>query len=297
MQGEVADDRLDLDPGVAPRRSARRRRAASPRRRRPARTAASWPVVGERVEQRAGLVAACRCRARRGWSRRRRPRCRRRVATQDRALGLGRVVLGQAGDLVEEPRARVVVEPLRRQACAAATRGRGARPATSAAAAQSGGSSTDDGGPARRGLAAPPSAGAAVGEAHAGQRPPRAVREEVAVGRARVARRGERAAAAQHHLVGHELAVVLADRARRPGGSRGRGGRPRRSTPSSRRTSGAGRPVGGPAARGWKVSASARLPSERRVAGAVGARRRAPTRPRSAAACRPTRRRPRPRRS
>ena len=58
--------------------------------------------VGEGVEQEPGLVRRARARARRA--------CRRRVtaamssacALEDRALGAGRVVLGQAGDLVEQ---------------------------------------------------------------------------------------------------------------------------------------------------------------------------------------------------
>src|SRR3954447_11468420 len=49
------------------------------------------------------------------------------------------------------------------------------------------------------------------GETDAGERPAGVRREEVAVRPASVARRGGDAAAAQHVLVHHELAVVLAD--------------------------------------------------------------------------------------
>jgi len=52
---------------------------------------------------------------------------------------------------------------------------------------------------------------ATVGEAHARQRPPRSRGEEVAVGRSGVVEGREGAAAAQHHLSGHELPVVFAD--------------------------------------------------------------------------------------
>src|SRR3712207_8987769 len=47
---------------------------------------------------------------------------------------------------------------------------------------------------------------------HPGHRPPGLVREEVAIGRTGVPGWGERAAAPEHHLVGHELPVVLPDR-------------------------------------------------------------------------------------
>ena len=74
-------------------------------------------------------------------------------------------------------------------------------------------------------------------QAQAAELPARVGRKEVAVARADVARgRGARAAA-QHELVAHELAVVLADRARRRGGSRGRARRRCASIPRRRRTS------------------------------------------------------------
>src|SRR5215831_15381915 len=50
------------------------------------------------------------------------------------------------------------------------------------------------------------------GQPHAGEGPARGGREEVAVADAYVVVRRDGRAAAQHHLAGHELAVVLADR-------------------------------------------------------------------------------------
>ena len=109
-------------------------------------------------------------------------------------------------------------------------------------------------------------------QADAGEHPPRRRREEVAVRAAGVARGRRQRAAAQHLLVDHELAVVLADRAGRraePGVRRVRAGRPlpRRAVP----------PV---------------------AVGVVGGRaRRPPTRPRSAAGRRASGRTRRPRTS
>ena len=75
-----------------------------------------------------------------------------------------------------------------------------------------------------------------AGEAEAGERPARARREEVAVGAPGVAGRGDAAAAAQHLLVHHELAVVLADRAGGRVRSPGRASRGWPSTATPRRT-------------------------------------------------------------
>ena len=68
----------------------------------------------ERVEQRAGLVARARAELddRRGP---RPPGDLARASSEDGAFGFGRVVLDQAGDLVEQLRPAVVVEPHRRQ--------------------------------------------------------------------------------------------------------------------------------------------------------------------------------------
>src|SRR5207248_2507772 len=52
-------------------------------------------------------------------------------------------------------------------------------------------------------------------EPNAAHLPARRRREEVAIAEARVAARRKRRGAAQHQLVAHELAVVLAERARR----------------------------------------------------------------------------------
>src|SRR5690348_7926912 len=52
-----------------------------------------------------------------------------------------------------------------------------------------------------------------LGETHAGELPARRGREEVAVARAQVRLRTRAAAAAQHALAAHELAVVFAERA------------------------------------------------------------------------------------
>src|SRR5712671_5290763 len=54
-----------------------------------------------------------------------------------------------------------------------------------------------------------------VGEPYTAELPARRRIEEVAIARARMARGGGVRAAAQHHLVDHELAVVFAERAGR----------------------------------------------------------------------------------
>src|SRR5579884_4442633 len=51
-----------------------------------------------------------------------------------------------------------------------------------------------------------------LGKTQPGKRPARRGREEIAIGGADMPGRGHRRAAAQHHLVRHELAVVFADR-------------------------------------------------------------------------------------
>ena len=68
--------------------------------------------------------------------------------------------------------------------------------------------------------------------------PARGGREEVAVGRPDVRARREAGPAAQHHLAGHELAVVLAELAFQRTEARDRAGRRSPSTPRRRRTSG-----------------------------------------------------------
>ena len=99
-----------------------------------------------------------------------------------------------------------------------------------------------------------------------------------------LARRHARAAA-QDHLVAHELAVVLAERARRRGESRGRARRRSRSTPRRRRTAGAGCAVADAARAGERVQRAAL----EEVAASTGAPRRgeSPTRPRWAAGAGP----------
>ena len=115
-------------------------------------------------------------------------------------------------------------------------------------------------------------------------------REEVAVGRADVAARRGAGAAAQHELVAHELAVVLAERAGgRPVAGVGRVGalRPLPDVAEQlreRRRGAAGARVEAPALDEVALARRALRP-------------RSPTRPRSAAARRPSARRRRPRRS
>ena len=98
------------------------------------------------------------------------------------------------------------------------------------------------------------------------ERPAGGRREEVAVARPGVARRGDAGAAAQHHLVAHELAVVLTDRAGRrlEAGVGQVGGR--RSTPRPRCRAGRA-PAGGAAAGGGAGAARAEV--VRRVADAA----------------------------
>ena len=115
-------------------------------------------------------------------------------------------------------------------------------------------------------------------------------REEIAVGRADVRARGRAGAAAQHVLVAHEFAVVLADRAGRRRDNRGRARRRSASIPRRRRRAARAPASVRAAGRGCSAPLSTKLPS-------TGTRRRRlPTRLRSAAARRPSARRRRPRR-
>ena len=113
VQGEVADERLHRQPGVAAAEHAsgvaegllgdvdRHEPFESPR-------------AGEGVEQHPGLVGGAAAELDDG-GRVAGAHHVAGVADQDRALGLGGVVLREPGDLVEESRALVVVEPLRGQ--------------------------------------------------------------------------------------------------------------------------------------------------------------------------------------
>src|SRR5262249_37947103 len=60
----------------------------------------------------------------------------------------------------------------------------------------------------------PAALAAVVDQPQAAELPARRRVEEIAVTRARVAIRGRERGAAQHHLVDHELAVILAERTR-----------------------------------------------------------------------------------
>ena len=216
---------------------------------------------------------------------------------EDLPLAAGRVVLGQPGDLVEQLAAAVVVEPLRRQPL----RLGGEAPAHVGAerVGQVVGSEVDvdgDGQDSRQGGLRSGDSGrrdrsGVGGEAETGERPAGGRREEVAVGRPGVARRGDARAAAQHHLVAHELAVVLTDRAgRRLEAGVGQVGA-RRSTPRPRaRLAEAGR-----WRRGRWGAGAARADRSRRRRRGTG--RPPPTRTRSAAGHRPRGRRRRPRSS
>ena len=177
VEGEVADDRLDRHPvvgrgdllgGVA-------QRALRDVDRDEAREVSG---VGERTEQQPGLVAGAAAELDQGGGVAQRGDLV-GVVAQDRALGLGRVVLREAGDLVEEPRALVVVEPLGRAGSAAATRARARTSWTRAALADPGSSRTET--RVRLIGATCPSARRTPDSAHRD-----AVGEEVAVGRARV---------------------------------------------------------------------------------------------------------------
>uniref|UniRef100_A0A0N4Z3F5 DUF4157 domain-containing protein n=1 Tax=Parastrongyloides trichosuri TaxID=131310 RepID=A0A0N4Z3F5_PARTI len=104
-----------------------------------------------------------------------------------------------AGDRLEQVRSRRVIEPLGRQALGLG-RQAGDQIAT------------------KRlmfvvALAPSPRLVSVRRQPHAGEGPSLVRIEEVAIGRPRVARRSGEGAAAQHHLIGHELAVVLGRRA------------------------------------------------------------------------------------
>ena len=113
MEGEVADERLHRQAGVALAEhvgGVAQGLLGDVDRHEPLQP----PGPGERVEQHPGLVGGAAAELDDGG----------RVtgahhvagmADQDRPLGLGGVVLREPGDLVEEPGALVVVEPLGRQ--------------------------------------------------------------------------------------------------------------------------------------------------------------------------------------
>ena len=112
---EVADDRVDPHARVL----------ARPARVRPSRSTGSHTSNGHDALERAGVGEARRA-AGASWSTcpsRARGACWRRcaraiavgLALEDLGLAAGRVVLGEPGDLVEQLRAALVVEPLRRQ--------------------------------------------------------------------------------------------------------------------------------------------------------------------------------------
>ncbi len=133
-------------------------------------------------------------------------------------------------------------------------------------------------------------------ETDAGELPAFFRLKKIAIGRADVIARSGAGTAAQHHLVAHELAVVLAERAGHRRDSRDRGDRRCASIPRHRRTSAASvpsargsRPVG--AGAGWKRSCRRSFPRS-----AVRTQR-VPIRIRSATARRPSSRRRRPQNS
>ena len=227
--------------------------------------------VAHGVEQHAGLLARARAQFDQGVGRRRRPPCPRR-GPPGSTLRPGRVVLGQAGDLVEQPAAPVVVEVDGRQLL----RGRGETGAHVGAPSPPAGPPGSGG---RRWWGdqvswAPVGRGRSVGwgavrraaqASRASRSPLKAQRaaggEEVAVGGPDVVRRGGARAAPQDVLVHHELAVVLAD------GTFG-GGEPgvravgARSTARRRRRAAADPPTAG---EGWSD------PGVEEVAGSPGA--------------------------
>ena len=189
------------------------RPAGSPRSRRRARSRSSRPRPASRREQ-AGLVRGARAELDQ----------RRRageagdvtgVGGQDRPLGPGRVVLVEAGDLVEEVAAPLVVEPDRGQRPS----GVAVRPSAvsaSRASAQSAASRwTSTATVALIGRPPSPRASRRPGEG-----PPGAGREEVPVGRPHVAGGVTHDPPRRTCWLDHELAVVLTDRA---GGGRNPG--------------------------------------------------------------------------
>ena len=102
-----------------------------------------------------------------------------RALGEDRVLGPGRVVLGQAGDLVEELAAPLVVEPDGRQRL----RHRGSGPSRTSAAMAAARSSVDQVDVDRDGRSCPAPDLEVPGQAQAGERPSGPGREEVPVGR------------------------------------------------------------------------------------------------------------------
>ena len=99
--------------------------------------AAGVPASAERVEEQPCLLGRARTRARRGCRRRSRATMSSARAARIAPLGAGRVVLGQPGDLVEQLRAPVVVEPLRREVLRGPRRARPGRRPRSAVARSS----------------------------------------------------------------------------------------------------------------------------------------------------------------
>ena len=196
--------------------------------------------AGHGVQQQPGLVAGARPQLDQGVGAGRGDHVH-SVGLEDGALGPGRVVLGQTGDLVEEPAAPVVVEVDRRELLglggqAGPDVGLHGRPQVGRGEVDldGGGDDVGHGRPDRVGRA-PEVAGPAppvrccwsdvrrsdvhwsdvAGEAQPGEGPPGPGREEVAVGGPGVAGRGGARAAPEHVLVHHELAVVLAHRSGR----------------------------------------------------------------------------------
>ena len=204
---EVADHRVDLQPGVV---------VDQPGGRRPqelvahveGQVAAQRSLGGHGVEQQPGLVAGAGPQLDQGVGQRQLGH-RRGVALQEQTLGPGRVVLGEPGDLLEEPAALLVVEPDRRDALRARPTCRCARPPPARRAGRRG-----PGGRRPTGRDQVARVLQVPGQADAAERPAGGGGEEVAVGGAEVARRGDARTAPQHVLVHHELAVVLADRTR-----------------------------------------------------------------------------------
>ena len=129
---------------------------------------------------------------------------RRGVRLEQGALGPGRVVLGELGDLLEEAAAPLVVEPHRGDGLLLALQPL-QRVGQHLAAHLLGREMDVD--RVRHGSGVP-------GQPQPAEGPARAGREEVAVGGTDVPGRRGAAPAAQHVLAHHELAVVLADGAR-----------------------------------------------------------------------------------
>ncbi|MNI16158.1 hypothetical protein D3C73_694830 [compost metagenome] len=118
---------------------------------------------------------------------------------QQRRLLPGRIVFRQAGDGLEQLRPARVIEPFGRQALG---RRRQARDQVAA-----------EGLMLVIGLVASGRVAGIGRQADAREGPALIRVEEVAIGRSRVPRRRGEGAPAQHHLIGHELAVVLGRRA------------------------------------------------------------------------------------